>query len=416
MNGLAIFCSYLILFTWLLGRIPFVQRSQLGTRQIAALFLLKVAAGLAYAWFYAQPEYLYRSDTHALFRDSIPETQLLLSHPLDFITGLFTHGYQEQGNLFAGYNSYWNDLKNNILIKLLAFINLATGANYYANIVWLNAIYFLGFIAAYRFFKFHAPKAGLIVVWVLFITPSLLFYTSGAYKDGLLFTCLSFTIYQFNALLYLQDKRFLRIGLLFLTLLLAFGLRNYIALACLPALLAWYLSFKYTFSPLKVFGLTYLVGIVLFFGSTFIHPRLNFPRFILNKQTEFNLLLGDSRKEMPLLNPNAASFIAYLPSAADMALLEPRPPHLKKIYYWPPFIENLVLLSLLLWSIFFTSNRWFKNPAMLASVAIACTLLLIAGYTVNFYGSIIRYRSIAIPFLYLPIFIFARSRWNNKID
>jgi hypothetical protein len=57
------------------------------------------------------------------------EHALLLKDPLHFITSLGTSSYGQYGNYFGSANSYWNDLEVNLLIKIIAIIDILTLGN-----------------------------------------------------------------------------------------------------------------------------------------------------------------------------------------------------------------------------------------------------------------------------------------------
>ena len=131
MQTTLIFIFYFLLFTWILCNTGFIKKSGLSKWWIIGLFALKVFAGFAYGWFYQQPAYYATSDSWHFFDLSKGETDWLLPEPLAYFKDIFMYGYERSGNLFVGENSYWNDLKSNLPIKLLAVCNVFTLKNYY---------------------------------------------------------------------------------------------------------------------------------------------------------------------------------------------------------------------------------------------------------------------------------------------
>src|SRR5690242_10670773 len=119
LQTIIVFIFYVAFFNWLITSIPFIKKSGLLFSWIVCLFSLKLMAGLIYAWFYLQPAYYETSDTWNYFNASKAETDWLLKDPIGFFRDIFTYGYQNSGNLFMHTNSYWNDLKNTSVIKLL---------------------------------------------------------------------------------------------------------------------------------------------------------------------------------------------------------------------------------------------------------------------------------------------------------
>ncbi|HVX49393.1 MAG TPA: hypothetical protein VHB48_04520, partial [Chitinophagaceae bacterium] len=186
-----IFILYLLAFCWLITRIKFFTNSALPKKILVGLFVCKIAAGAVYAWFYALPQYIEGSDTWRFFEASKTETDFLLTNPWGFIKDIFHYGYKNAGNLFYGQNSYWNDLKSNVVIKLLAICNVFTFKNYYCNIILFNFLFFFGPVAFYRVMNQVFAGKMLLMVIAIFLLPSFMFWCSGIHKDGLLFMALA---------------------------------------------------------------------------------------------------------------------------------------------------------------------------------------------------------------------------------
>ncbi len=193
-----VFILYLLLFCLLIPAISFFKNSGLGKGWLTGLFIIKVCAGLAYAWFYSLPAYKPGSDTWRFFDLSISETDLLLHHPWNFIKELFYYGYEKSGNLFEGENSYWNDLKDNMMIKLMALVNVFTFKNYYANIIFFNFLFFFGPVAFFRIMNRSYQGKKILLIAFVFLIPSFLFWCSGIHKDGLIFSAIALIMYFFG--------------------------------------------------------------------------------------------------------------------------------------------------------------------------------------------------------------------------
>ncbi|HEX8357413.1 MAG TPA: hypothetical protein VF610_08385, partial [Segetibacter sp.] len=146
----ALFLFYLVAFCIAVVYIPFFKNSGIRPPFLIALFLIKIAAGFAYAKFFKLPQYYPGADTWRFYRQSLIETEWLLQKPSFFFKDLFTHGYGSAGNLFSGENSYWNDLKSNMLVKLIAITNVLTNSNYYAAIIFFNFLFLFGLVALTR--------------------------------------------------------------------------------------------------------------------------------------------------------------------------------------------------------------------------------------------------------------------------
>ena len=407
------FLLYLVVFSFLVTRIKFFTNSGINKFLLVVLFIIKVLAGLAYAWFYLQPNYHTNSDSFRFYAYSLEETNILLTQPLHFLKDIFSYGYTTTGNVFVGDNSYWNDLKSNIIIKLLAVCNVFSIKNYFINIIFFNFFFFFGLIVFYRVMQsvFNDKKYMLIIP--VFLIPSFLFWCSGIHKDGLIFSAIGLVFYYFHQLL---QKKFFIQYFIFIILLLAllFFLRNYVALALTITLFAWFFATKIK-KIFLVFVSVYLMLIAAFFIAPKINTQLNFPEIIVLKQQDFSKLTGGSEVVISKLQPNFKSFVQYFPHALDMAFLRPHITELKNKSYIPAIAEIILFFIVLIFSIIYRNKNFKIQPIVFASIFFSLTLLIIAGYTVTFSGAIVRYRSLALPFLLTPLIGFLDWNKVNKI-
>ncbi len=401
-----IFLLYFVFFNWLVTRINFFKATGLGNRVLIALFSLKIIAGLVYAWVYSQPAYINISDTWGYFEKSKSETDWLLKDPTAFFKDIFMYGYQQSGSLFAGQDSYWNDLKDNFIIKLLAICNVFTLKNYYADIVFFNFIFFFGPVALFKITTTLLHVKKLPAVIFIFLLPSFLFWCSGIHKDGLVFTFTAIIVFHFYK--QIQRKKIISLSLFISIFCFAclFALRNFMALLLLPALAAWLLCNYYPAKSKLFIVLIYALGTVLFFVSGYISPQTNLPQYIIDKQSVFKELSGGSKIEVPLLETSVLSYAAFLPTAIDIAFFRPHVTDVASIIYIPAAAEVLLLWAMAILSLLLPNKKRMgsqQNAFLLFCLCFSISFLLLAGYTITFSGAIVRYRAVVLPFLFLPV-------------
>ncbi len=385
---------------------PFFVKSGLGWPLLVALFVCKIAAGIAYARFYALPQYIAGADTWRFFELSKAETDWLLTNPFAFLQDIFHHGYASSGNIFYGKNTYWNDLKSNVVIKLLAVCNVFTLKNYYADIILFNFLFFFGPVAFYRVMAAVFASKKWVMVVTVFLLPSFLFWCSGIHKDGLMFTCLAVFIFYVHKQMAANKILPGPFILCLLSFGLLFALRNIICLLLVPALLVWWLCHKYPFKKIVVISVVYGLCFTLFFVSPYLYSGFNLPEYAVEKQTEFRLLQGGSQIPLRDLQPNFISFVQFLPSALDIALLRPHIGEIKNISYVPAIAELFVLWFLTGLFIFNKKKPVVGNSYIAVVVFCFCfafSYLLLSGYTVTFSGAIVRYKSIMLPLVFCPL-------------
>ncbi len=408
-----LFVAWLVLFAWLVTKIRFFKRSGLSDPQLIIIFLLKVMAGIFYGWiglYYGNLAQM--SDTWSLHYSSIQEYHLLHDNPHEYFTNLFRDPYEGGILKFFGSNdSYWNDLKGNILVKILSVFDIFSFGYYYVNVVFYAFVTMVGPIAVYRIMNDVFPGRKIIVLLATFLVPSFLYWTSGIHKDGLIFTGIALVAY--NVYFGMKEKKFSvrRILSIFLGLLLILVLRNFLIVIILPALLAWLLANRWPKQGLAVFGAVYILFIILFFTARYISPKLDFPQAVVTKQQEFMQLKGGSVVPMKELQPTAISFLENTPQAFTLSTIRPYPGDVKHILSLAAAAEIDFLLLLFLLFLLFRTDGIKSRNFIYFCVFFSFSVLLTIGYTVNFLGAIVRYRSIIIPLLVVPMA--AQINWSR---
>jgi len=400
-----LFALYLILFAWLITKIKFFTRAGLSAPQLVIVFLLKILAGILYGWtgiyFIDMVQML---DTWVYHKESLVEYQLLLSDPQLFITSFFHSGYEfgYGGSFFSTDNSWWSNMPVNFLIKVLALFNVLSGGNYYINVVFYSFLTFWGPIALYRVMKDAYPFNRTAVIIATFLLPSFLYWTSGIHKDGVLFTGIALVVFHFYFGLKEGRWNLGRILAMLLGLLLILAIRNFVLVMLLPALLAWWIASKNVLKPFYTYSLVYAFYAVLFFSARYIHPSLDFPAIVVAKQQQFLQLRGNSAVPTQILETTVGSFITAAPNAISTSVLRPNVFDVSHLLSLAAVIENILLL--LLFVVFLIGHRkWSPTPFGLFCVFFAFSLLLTIGYTVHFLGATVRYRSVVLPFLIIPM-------------
>lgn len=390
---------------------------------LLALYILKLAAAGVYYWFFTQPDYQETADTWRYYNISLKETDWLLRDPAAFVRDLFSSGYNKPSGLFSGSESYWNDLKDNVFIKLLAVCNLLTNRSYFADAILLNLLFFAGPVMLYRIINDKKILKPLPALCVIFLIPSFIFWQSGLHKDGLIFTCLMVIVYTCYQWIELKSIFLLKqLPLLILATLLLFSFRNYLLILLLPALCSWFLVHRYNQKGIGLTVAVYAFGMIAIFFTGHLHPDLNFAQYIVNRHNEFLALGGGSQLNLPALKADMLSFISYLPHAVDIALFRPHFTETTNISYWPAIAENAMILLIIAGSFLPLKKKLYLEPGSNSSIAFASFLicftgsfLLLAGYTVTLTGAIVRYRSFALPFFILLLFIMAAPGLYKKV-
>jgi hypothetical protein len=248
------------------------------------------------------------------------------------------------------------------------------------------------------------PGKKLSILLATIFIPSFLYWTSGLHKEGLIFTGISLVIYAIY--FGLKERRFgVRRILSFLTgLLLLLVLRNFIIVISIPAIIDWLAATRKPKYGLSIFGSLYLIYIVLFFTIRYISPGLDLPQAVVNKQQDFiNIKGGNSTIQTDELEPTAISFLKNTPQAINLSILRPNPGDVRHILSLAAALELTAILLLFLIFLFWHTNGYHSRNLLNFCLFFSFSLLLAIGFSVNNLGAIVRYRSVIIPLLVVPM-------------
>lgn len=405
MQAYLLFFIYIILLGWLLTKLPFIKKSGLAAWVIVVLFVIKVLTGVLSGWMYSKD---LRTDTWMYHSDGLKEYDLLFSNPKEYFTNLFYTGYEHgYSGVLAARDSYWNDLKANLVNKFMSVLDIFSFGHYYVNVVLYNFIVFFGSVALYRLFcDMYGDKIKPAVL-TCFLLPSLLFFGSSVHKDGLVFTALSILCFCIYHALLVKKFSKTKIITSLLCLLVIFLFRSYVFIILLPALTAWIIAAKTKYPAWAVFTVVFVLCAAVFFSSGMLQQS------VIQKQEGF-LTLEKARSfiGVPALEPGIKNFISAAPVAFAHTLLRP----FFTDYSLSPFLllfamEWFIYLTCFLLFLFFRKRDQPAKPFFIFSVFLFIFLMLIVGYTVPILWAIIRYKSIYIPFVLTPLLL--QTDWDK---
>ena len=373
--------------------------------QSMLIMFIKCVIGCIYGYLFLT---VYNGDdTWQYHQLSLQEYKVLKSEPLLFIADLFQHHYKHSQALtfFNSESSYWKDLQYNILIKMLAVFNIVSRGHYYINVLFFNVITFWGHYFLYKLLISHYPSKKQLLFLVIFLFPPLLFWESGIRKDGLIFPAITGCIYYFTILSDRKKVKYLILSLLFF--FFVFLIRNFVALSLLPVFIAYYISVNFHKRVLPVTTITVSICVVLFFLTTFAPDNLNLPKQMAERQHKFLELKGNSFLSIEPLNKNITSYINDLPAALNHSFLRPYITEGKSPLLLVSALENLLMIVILILALFKFNSllNILKSTLLMSLITFAVLNYLIIGYTVPFFGAIIRYRILFELLLIIPLLI-----------
>ncbi|MEP6926654.1 MAG: hypothetical protein ABI834_03410 [Ginsengibacter sp.] len=399
-----LFAFYLSIFCWLIIRIKFFKESGLDKRALILLFLVRVIAGLVNG--YINMYYYHGTDTALFHQEGIVEFHLLFNNTAEYFTNIF---HSNHNNSYSGFlessDSYWNDTRSNLIVKMLSVFNIFSGRNFYINTLFYNFFIFFGVISLYKVFIKIFPSYSFVLIGCIFLLPSLIYFTSGIHRDGLIFLFLSMLIYH---LFFMLENKKISLKGIFMTsifLFLILLVRNFVFITLVPALIAWVIAEqKPKYSFIIFLSIYFFVG-VLFFCSGFLSPKFDLPGHVSSRQLAFIEIAkgGASAININPLYPNFRSFLNNTPQALNHSLMRPYVTEHINFLYIPASLEIVLYEILFLLFIFFRKKNIEIIPLVYFSVFFSISMFLVIGYTIPIIGAIVRYRSIYLPLLFIPI-------------
>ena len=412
-----LFIFYLVLFCWLITRIKFFKQSGLNKRILILLFLIRVIASLITC--YINLYYFPVSDSLIFHNGGIVEYNLLFQNTREYFSNIFQDNHPNGYTRFLdSSDSYWNDIKSNVLYKMLSVFDIFSRKNFFINTLFYNFLVFFGAVALYKVFIKIFPTSFYKIIACIFLLPSALFFSSMIHRDGLILLSLSMVIYHLYFMMNEHHFSWKRMLIVLAILVIIFLLRIFVFITLMPAILAWVTAQRNKRYAFISFLGVYIIGAVLFFSSGYISPKTDLPQYVSNKQTAFIEIskLGASAININPLHPNFRSFFNNAPQALNHAFLRPYITEVKSFVYLPFALENLLFEILLLLFILFKKKVLSIDPLIYFCFFFTFTIFLITGYTVPIIGAIVRYRSIYFIFLLLPIICYTDwSRIKNFV-
>jgi hypothetical protein len=350
--------------------------------------------------------YLPVSDSVILNGMGIKEFHLLFQNPHEYLINIFhTNSPNAYSRLLDDSHSFWNNLRTNLILKMLSIFNIFSFKSFLINTLFFNFLVFFGFVALYKVFIKIFPASFYQLIICIFLFPSALFFSSEIHRDGLILLSIGMVIYHLFFILNEHKFSWKKISIITLFLLLIFLLRNFVFITLIPPLISWILSKKFPKRAFICFVSVYVFSTIIFFCSGFISSRANLPQYVSSRQQSFIEIgkMGASTININPLYPNFKSFLMNAPQALDHALFRPYLSKIGSVQYLPFALEVFIIEILFLIFLFFRKKNISIDPLIYFGIFFSLTMLLITGYTVPIIGAIVRYRSIYLIFLLIPV-------------
>lgn len=408
-----------LLMSWLILRWRPMQLKSIHRRWVLGAFWMKIMAGLFMTFIYTRyyPD-RSKADIFKYFDDSEVMYESLQSNPTDYlrmVSGINNDNkrfdtlyYSKMNNWYRKYETVtYND--SHTIIRINALIRLFSFGYFQVHNLIFIILSFIGFLALYKAFcRYFADRLPWLFA-ALFLIPSVVFWSSGAMKESILFLGIGVFLYAFQSLIFIGIS-VKRILLIIASAALLVFTKMYVFAILIPFLTAnlWIVLsnnrralLKYLISFLTFLNLAILLG--------HIFPELNVFALFVGKQHDFIGLAtheGAGSFIAPLpVEANFMSFLTYTPQAIVNTLFRPWPTEVNSLLMIPSVIENFVLLLLIILSVLTFKGK--EKPWRIIWLCLLFSLVLSAltGITTPVLGALVRYRVPILPFLYMALFL-----------
>jgi hypothetical protein len=410
--------TYAVLFIFIIHRWKFFKNEGISPFSISLIFFLKLLFG-AGLWLIYTEYYPYRqtSDSLRYFDDAAVLYESFKANPIHYLqilTGInaeaeeLSHYYQDTFNWYKPYDyGLYNDNRT-VIRAILLFFPFSLG--YYApQIVFFCFISLIGlmgiFKSAYPFLKQKKQE----LAFAVFLLPSMLFWSSGVLKEGILILGFGlFTYYLFN-LLIVSPPKWKYIVWALLTFILLILVKGYVLLAIIPAgaslLVLKFTGNKYSGWKFLATHALILIGAINLYR---INPNLDVLYYLHQKQGDFINVAEQfptgSYIKTQRFEAHWSSLITNGPEAIANALFRPTIFEAHSFMMGVAAMENFMIL--LICGILFMHFKRPKEeqlPLLWFSVFFTISLAAIIGFVTPVLGAVVRYK---IPLLPSLIIIF----------
>jgi hypothetical protein len=277
--------AYFSFFLLLIQKHKFFLSDGLSRKANVSVFALKTIVGVL-VWLLYQ--YYYKGgDILVFFEDGKRLHRFFYQNPVSWLGAIL--GQTEITQRLAVWNTpyefvIYNDARTmSVLHMLIRFVSMG---NLYVHIVFFAFISSVGFVAIYKTFISYFLDKKRMYFFVVFLLPSVLFWSSAALKESVLFFAIGAFLYTTNCGNgTAQNAR--KLSMVFLSVVLFLFIKFYVLLALLPAVMANFLQQK--LSQKTGIEMKYLFAFVtLLLGAIVlntINKDYNILQLITDKQT-----------------------------------------------------------------------------------------------------------------------------------
>lgn len=366
---------------------------------------IKIAVALLYNWLSHQIPTFF--DSSIFFREGNIIYSSLQERPLYFLQLLVgRNNYFPEPEHLCGYidkMGYWYDYTGYTIVRVNALMRLFSFGFVSIHFLFFSILSFIGGFYLFKFFSDRTDLSEYVIIAIIFLVPNILFWTSGLHKEALIIFSLGILFYNFNQYLYSKSTKFLIISLF--AFLFLINVRIYMALVILPALLGFYLNGKTKMKAIYPYLFSFAVLILFTVLYDVLAPNeLRLAYKISKFQSVFINSIGNTNFEVDYVANSWSKILSSFPEHLLNGFVYPLFNQCKLNWCRLASIDSMILCLVIIISLFKVKYKYIlDNNIALFCLSIGLGLMTIIGIVVNNAGAIVRYRSVAILFIFIGL-------------
>jgi hypothetical protein len=421
---------YALILLWVIRKWSFFHGGGLTPNIISFIFLLKIGFGFLlfaiYYFYYGNNR--FTSDAFRFFDDSLVMYGALKTDPTYYLRLLFGIGLDKPD--LAPYikeMTFWgrdfphglfND--NQTIIRVNSIFDLFSFGYYHVHTVFMCFFSLIGLTALYKAFVPFLQKLKLLLLFGIFLIPSVLFWSSGVLKEGVVIFSMGLLIWSLFKVVEKPNVKHLSV-LIFSILILLF-IKVYVIIALAPGIIGFILlTKKNRRHPLALYLSIAITGSLISLGVHNKIPEVDIITKLYFKNIDFIKMSERTRSNSAFyitrLNNNPIEFVKMIPSALTNTTFRPFIWESKSAMMLLNSLENITLFLFGTLCLFLSKKRAnidFKLVGFCLTFIII--LYLFIGWTTPISGAIVRYKIPAWPFfMILSLLILDEQKLYSKL-
>ncbi len=426
---IALVFFYFLVIVVIIQRMPFFKIKALPKNFLISIFTLKVVAGITLAFIYTK-YYPNRNeaDIFKYFDDSKYLHDAFWSEPKDFFKMMIGYGndteyftteyYSKMNNWFRVYESnIYND--SHTIIRFNALLRFFSFGVYHVHTVIMCFLSLIGLVAFYKAVFSEFKNKERILAFIVFLVPSLLFWSSGVLKEGLLIFGIGVLIYCCFEF-FKGNFKWYYFPMIAIVLFLLLFLKIYALMLLIPCLFSYWLiqKLKYKFIALVYFS-SFTLATLFAINFHLVKKDYNILEIITFKQHDFikhaEVLGSGSVVKIDPVEPNLTSFILHAPESLFITFFRPFIFESTNPLMIISGLENLFLF-LLLFSVIIYRDKLNNSQKNLLYFLLffSITMYVLVGLVTPVMGAMVRYKVPALMTLVTAFVLI--GNWKNLLN